>query len=731
MNMKIVQFQLSKKFDFKVDYNTILLKKINTLIVFLFLISLLSCSNSNNYIINSPNNNIQLDFQIENGEAFYSVNKNNNSVIKKSKLGIVLEDELNIGKNLEVINISKNTINNSWNPVFGEFDEIINKYNTFEVELSNGKFSYDIFFRVYDDGVAFKYFVPNQISISNYNIIDEYTEFNLNSDDTAWWIPGFSYRRYEFLYAESKIDQISKKYFSEHVEDISYDTLGIDAAHTPLTIKKTNGLHISIHEAKLINYSSMTLAPKGSGKLEVELYPWSDGITKVKLEKEIISPWRYIQIADSSSELLMSNIVLNLNDDPDPKTDYSWVKPGKYMGVWWEMIGTNESTWWQSKYHGAKTEKVKYYLDFASKHNFDGLLVEGWNKGWYPEWCCVGDGIPFSFTETFDDFDIDFLSKYGLKKNISLIGHHETGGQIQSYENQMEDAFKMYNKYGVKNIKTGYVNDVSKNIKVYGENGEISKEWHHGQYMVNHFQKVIDIAAKYKLMIKTHEPIKDTGLRRTFPNFISREGAKGQEFNGFSSNGVNHATDLPFTRLLSGPMDYTPGIFQLNNFRYTEPGSGIIDQDAIIPSTIAKELALYVVYYSPMQMAADLPKHYIKHPEAFEFIKAVPVDWSDKVILNSEISQFVTIARKDKNSENWFVGGITDESDRNFKLDLSFLDLGSTYKFKVFKDKLNTHWKENPMEYEIEEFDLKIENDSSTDIYLAHGGGFAMQIEKI
>ena len=710
------------------DYN----QKNNFSIIYLLLIFILiSCTNTSNKILTSPDNKIELGFEIIDGEAFYSINKDDKSVIKKSKLGILLENKLNIGKNLEIIKVSTSSKNSSWNPDFGEFDEIIDNYKNLDVSLSNGEINFNIVFRVYNDGVAFKYHVPNQSGITNYNVIDEYSEFNLNSDDTAWWIPGFSYRRYEFLYAESAIDKISKKFFSENIEDISYDTLGIDAAHTPLTIKKTNGLHVSIHEAKLINYSSMTLAPRGDGKLEVELYPWSDGITKVKLEKEIISPWRYIQIADNSSELLMSNLILNLNDDPDENKDFSWVKPGKYMGVWWEMIGTNESTWWESKYHGAKTEKVKNYLDFASKHNFDGLLVEGWNKGWYPEWCCRGDGIPFSFTETFDDFDIDFLSNYGLERNISLIGHHETGGQIQSYENQMEDAFKMYNKYGIKNIKTGYVNDVSKNIKIYDENGEISKEWHHGQYMVNHFQKVIDVAAKYKLMIKTHEPIKDTGLRRTFPNFISREGAKGQEFNGFSSNGVNHATDLPFTRLLSGPMDYTPGVFQLNNFRYTEPGSGIIDKDAIIPSTIAKELALYVVYYSPMQMAADLPRHYKKHPEAFEFIKAVPVDWSDKVVLNSEISQYVTIARKDKNSENWFVGGITDENDRTFKLDLSFLDVDHTYKFKIFKDKTNTHWKENPMEYEIDQFDLKIKNDSSTEIYIAPGGGFAMQIEKI
>ena len=426
----------------------------------------------------------------------------------------------------------------------------------------------------------------------------------------------------------------------------------------------------------------------------------------VKLDNQIISPWRYVQIADNSSELLISNIILNLNDDPDPDEDYSWVKPGKYMGVWWEMIGTNQSTWFQSKFHAANNEKVMSYLDFASKHNFDGLLVEGWNKGWYSEWCCLGEGIPFSFTETFDDFDIDLLSDYGLKKGVRLIGHHETGGQIQNYENQMEEAFEMYNKYGIKNIKTGYVNDVSKNIKVYAEDGSISKEWHHGQYMINHFQKVIDIAAKYQLTIKTHEPIKDTGLRRKYPNFISREGAKGQEFNGFSSNGVNHATDLPFTRLLSGPMDYTPGIFQLNNFRYTNPGSGKIDKNAIVPSTIAKELALYVVYYSPMQMAADLPSHYKKHLEAFEFIKNVPVNWENKIIINSKISEYLTIARKDIYSHNWYIGGITDEKSRSLKLKLDFLDDDSNYSAKIYKDSEKTHWKNNPMEYEIETVNL-------------------------
>ncbi len=698
------------------------------LTLFLFL---LSCSNNTKQSIDSPDGKIKLVFEIVDGELKYDIKKNSQQIINPSSLGLILQDNLNLGNEVQLKNFEVDEFNETWTPLYGEFSKIKNHYKSLTLELNKGDVDFKITFRVYNDGVAFKYYVPKQKSIKNYNIIDEFTEFNLSSDDTAWWIPAFSYRRYEFLYVESKIDKISKKYFSENIEDISYDSLGIDAAHTPLTIKKNNGYLISIHEANLIDYSSMTLAPRGNGSLEVELYPWSDGITKVKLDSQIVSPWRYIQIADNSSELLMSNIILNLNDDPDPDEDYSWVKPGKYMGVWWEMIGTNESTWFQSKYHAANNMKVKSYLDFASKHNFDGLLVEGWNKGWYSEWCCLGEGIPFSFTETFDDFDIDLLSKYALKKGVRLIGHHETGGQIQNYENQMEEAFEMYKKYGINNIKTGYVNDVSKNIKVYAEDGTISKEWHHGQYMINHFQKVIDIAAKYNLMIKTHEPIKDTGLRRKYPNFISREGAKGQEFNGFSSNGVNHATDLPFTRLLSGPMDYTPGIFQLNNFRYTEPGSGVIDKNAIVPSTIAKELGLYVVYYSPMQMAADLPKHYMKHPEAFEFIKKVPVDWDNKVVLNSSISEYVTIARKDKNSENWYIGGITDEMERNFDLNLDFLDIGETYDLLIYKDRKTTHWKENPMEYEIEKIRLKINESSKLPIFLAPGGGFAVEAIKL
>ena len=684
-----------------------------------------SCSQNNSISIKSPNNGIKLSFEIVDGVPTYSVNNKNKKVISLSKMGLLFNNNIDFSKDLKLLETKSSSFNNSWKPLYGEEEMITNNYNELIVSLSNNVYKMNIFFRVFDDGVAFKYVVPKQNKFNSYDLIDEKTEFNISSKDSALWIPAFSYRRYEFLYANSPVDDISKNYYSKNVEDISYDTLGIDAAHTPLTIKKDNELFISIHEANLVDYSSMTLKPKGNGKLEVELYPWSDGI-KVKSTTGINSPWRTIQIANNSSELLDSNIILNLNDDPDKNEDFSWVKPGKYMGVWWEMIGTNESTWWPSKNHGANNEKVKEYMDFASEHGFEGLLVEGWNKGWYPEWCCSGNGIPFSFTETVDDFDIEMLAEYGSKRNISLVGHHETGGQIQNYENQLEDAFKLYNKFGIKNIKTGYVNDVSKNIKRTDNNGDVIREWHHGQYMVNHFQKVIELAAKYKLNIITHEPIKDTGLRRKYPNYISREGAKGQEFNGFWTNGVNHATDLPFTRMLSGPMDYTPGVFQLNNFRYDSPETKNIDKGAIVPSTIGKELALYVVYYSPMQMAADLPKHYSKHMDAFAFIKNVPVDWSERKILNSEFREYVCMARKDKYSENWYVGGITNENERELKLDFSFLESGKEYTMKMYLDTQNTHWKENPMEYQITE--REVSTNDNIDIYLAPGGGFAIEI---
>ena len=695
------------------------------ILVSISLFLFVSCSFNSQITVKSPDSSISLGFQLSNDQPFYTIKKNKKVVIEKSLLGLILENKLDFSSGFKIQDTSNSSYSDSWAPSFGEESNIINQYNQLSIILLKDSLEMKLIFRVFDDGVAFKYEIPNQTGIPSYDIIDEKTEFNLSPNDKAWWIPAFSYRRYEFLHAYSSIDSISKKYFSDSVEDISYDTLGIDAAHTPLTLKKKNGLYVSLHEANLINFSSMTLAPKGDGNLEAELYPWSDGI-KVKLESEIISPWRTIQIAENSSDLLSSNMILNLNDDPEEGSDFSWVKPGKYMGVWWEMIGTNQSTWWPSANHGANNKKVIKYLDFASKHKFDGLLVEGWNIGWHPEWCCSGNGNPFSFTETQDDFDLPYLSKYAKGKGIRLVGHHETGGQIQNYESQLDDAYSLYKENGIKFIKTGYVNDVSKNIKRIDENGNIVYEWHHGQFMINHMQMVIEKAAEYEISIIKHEPIKDTGLRRKYPNFISREGAKGQEFNGFSSNGVNHITVLPFTRMLSGPMDYTPGIFQLNNFRFKSPDNKVIDNAAIVPSTITKELALYVIMYSPMQMAADLPEHYLKHPQAFEFIKNVPVDWSEKVVIDSEIGSHLILARKDKYSENWYLGGITNQESRTVKLDFSFLEDDKIYNLNIFQDTDNTHWKENPMKYEV--VSRLISSNSTIDLTMAEGGGFAIEI---
>ena len=689
------------------------------------LISFISCGKNNQLVTKSPDSSIELTFKVNDGSPFYSIKKNNKIIVNESLLGLMLKNNLDFTNDLKIKSLSNKYHSSKWSPAFGEEENILNEYNQMKVVLSKDSLEMFLLFKIFNDGIAFKYEVPNQKNILNYDIIDEKTEFNLSSDDKAWWIPAFSYRRYEFLHAFSSIDSISKKYFSENVEDISYDSLGIDAAHTPFTLKKKNGFYVSIHEANLVNYSSMTLAPKGNGLLEAELYPWSDG-TKVKLNSNISSPWRTIQIAENSSDLLLSNMILNLNEDPDQEKDFSWVKPGKYMGVWWEMIGTNESTWWPSENHGANNKKVTKYIDFASEHQFDGLLVEGWNQGWHPGWCCSGNGDPFSFTKTQKDFNLPYLSKYALNKGIRLVGHHETGGQIQNYENQLDDAFNLYKQHGIKFIKTGYVNDVSKNIKRIDENGETVLEWHHGQYMVNHMQRVIEKAAEYEISIIKHEPIKDTGLRRKYPNFISREGAKGQEFNGFSSNGVNHITILPFTRMLSGPMDYTPGIFKLNNFRYISPDNRVIDKNAIVPSTITKELALYVVLYSPMQMAADLPDHYLAHPKAFEFIKDVPVDWSERKVIDSEIGDHLIIARKDKYSGNWYAGGITNENERTISFDFSFLDKNKNYKLNLFSDAADTHWRDNPMQYNTS--NQEIDSDSKLEIRMAPGGGFAMEI---
>ena len=546
-------------------------------------------------VINSPDGSLKLEISVNNGEAFYSLYKNEKIIIKDSRLGII-SDKFDLSKGFNVKKLSKDTYNETWTQVWGEQKNVTNNYNETVLDLSsdNTKFEMKIYFRLFDDGLGFRYNVYQGEKNIPFNIMDEITEFNFVEDSESWWIPAYAYRRYEFLYANTLISEIHRDKFSELVEHLHDPRIGPEAVQTPFTVQRKDGITIAIHEANLTNYSSMTLKADGTSYLECDLIPWSDGV-KVRTSTPMFTPWRTIIVGDTPSDITMSTLTLNLNE-PNRIDDTSWINPGKYIGVWWEMIGTNQSSWGSGPHHGATTEKVLDYIDFGSKYGFDGLLVEGWNTGWDENWCCTGEGENFDFFHPHPDFDDVKVAKYAKNKGIRIVGHHETGTQIDNYESQLDSAFAYCQEKGIRVVKTGYVNDGSQNIKRYDKEGNVHKEWHHGQYMVEHFRKVLETAAKYEVGIVVHEPIKDTGLRRTFPNMLSREGARGQEFNGFMpkdwNNKPNHTTILPFTRLISSPMDYTPGIFNLKEYRYNSPDDRTINESHHIPSTIAKELAL-------------------------------------------------------------------------------------------------------------------------------------------
>ena len=715
-----------------------LAKIISMIAISLFLNT--SCTNNNfnklfksgyKELLLSPDKSLEVIITAKEGKLFYSMKKNNSQIIDQSILGIIT-DEFNFDNNLSIINIDRNYHKNSWNQVWGEQHTIVDEYNELIVNMQSKDtgLKMSVHFKLFDDGLGFRYDIPEQNNINSFNVIDELTEFNFSEDSEAWWIPAYAYRRYEFLYANTLISEISRDKFSELVEYLNGPRIGPEAVQTPFTIQRNDGITIAVHEANLTNYSSMTLKANGTKYMECDLIPWSDG-TKVKAENKLLTPWRTIIVGNNPSEITMSTLTLNLNE-PNKLEDTSWIEPGKYIGLWWEMIGTNQSSWGSGAYHGAKTERVKEYLDFGSKYNFDGVLVEGWNTGWDENWCCTGEGESFGFYNPHPEFDNVEVTKYAKSKNIRLVGHHETGTQIENYENQLDSAFTYCNNNDIRVVKTGYVNDGSQNIKRFGENGEIHKEWHHGQYMIEHFRKVLETAAKYKVSIVVHEPIKDTGLRRTYPNMMSREGARGQEFNGFMpkdyNNKPNHTTILPFTRLLSSPMDYTPGIFNLTEYRYHSNDNREINTNHHIPSTIAKELALYVVIYAPVQMAADLPSNYEGHP-AFQFILDVPVDWEETITLNGEIGKYITTVRKDINSNDWFLGSITNEDAREVEVVLSFLEPNMQYNATIYKDPENGGWENNPEKIIIEKTIVK--KDDKYLLILPEGGGQAIHFSPV
>jgi alpha-glucosidase len=491
----------------------------------------------------------------------------------------------------------------------------------------------------------------------------------------------------------------------------------VSRAHTPLTFKQPSGVHVSIHEAALVDYAAMSLDQRRGGLLKADLSRWSDGI-RVKTQAGFNTPWRTIQISPDAVGLLNSDLILNLNE-PNKLGDVSWVKPGKYVGIWWGMH-INQNTWGSGEKHGATTAHTKHYIDFAAAHGFDGVLVEGWNHGWDGDW--FFNGAVFDFTKAYPDFDLAAVSKYGKSKGVKLVGHHETSGHVTNYSKQMDAAFDLYQAHGVSQIKTGYVADGG-GITRIDEMGIERKENHDGQFMVNEYLRNVKAAAKRQISINTHEPVKDTGLRRTYPNWIAREGARGQEYNAWGTppNPPEHTTILPFTRMLSGPMDFTPGIFDMS--------FNGLDGENRPRTTLAKQLALYVVIYSPIQMAADLPKNYLAKMDAFQFIKDVPTDWQQSKALAGEVGEYVVIARQQRDSQDWFLGALTDEKARTVKVKLDFLTPGKKYQAQIYRDGKNADWQTKPYEVIIEQREV-----SASDVLelpLATSGGAAARFKAL
>lgn len=660
-----------------------------------------------NFYISSPDGRILVNFMLKKGVPYYSVRYCDKDILVPSKLGFIFKERKPLNQNFYIVSSKYKSFDQTWTQPWGEVKQIRNHYNELRVDLQETTETWrkmTIIFRLYNYGLGFRYELPRQDHLTDFEIMDEETEFSLTGDHNAWWIPAYQKERYEYLYHKTPISSISKSF---------------RAVHTPLTIKTINGIYLSIHEADLKDYSSMALMPLKSNKLKVDLFPWSNGV-KVKGATPLRTPWRTIQIAENPGDLITNYLILNLNE-PNQLGDVSWVKPGKYIGIWWGMH-LEKYTWGLGPKHGATTENAMRYIDFAAKYGIPMVLIEGWNKGWNGDW--VEQGEQFNFTTPAEDFDIQEVASYAAKKGIKIIGHHETSSAVKNYEQQLERAFEFYKKLGIDIVKTGYVGKDPAVKRLDDQGNLIGMEWHHGQYMVNHYRKVVETAARYHIMLDVHEPIKDTGERRTYPNMMTREGARGQEYNGYiawSEEGGNppeHTTILPYTRMLAGPFDYTPGIVDLLFAEYRPKNR--------VKSTLAKELSLYVILYSPLQMLADLPENYEKNLPAFQFLLDVPVDWQDTKVLNGEIGEYITIVRKDRHSEDWYLGSITDENGRILFVPFTFLDPNEKYVAEIYADGVDADWIYNPLSLDI--YKVLVDRNTILKLRLARGGGQAMRI---
>lgn len=606
--------------------------------------------------VTSPNKTIRIEVDLNGeGRPGYKVLRGGKTIIDESRLGFILSDAPKLERNFQALKNETRSFDETWEQPWGEWKTVRNRFNELRVKLKEktplGR-EMNIVFRAFDDGIGFRYEFPKQSNLVTVNIQEELTQFNVAGAATAWWIPAMEWNREEYLYNTTPIAEVG-------------------LAQTPMTIKTASGTHIAFHEAALVDYSGMNIQKVEGGLLKAVLTPAASG-PKVSRAAPFPTPWRTLQIADNAAGLYNSQLILNLNE-PNKLGDVSWVKPQKYMGIWWGMHLDTQS-WASGAKHGATTNYAKQMIDFAAKHGFSGLLVEGWNVGWDGDW--FANGETFSFTQAYPDFDIKAVAAYGNAKGVKLMGHHETSANAAHYEAQMIDGFKLYQSLGMNAVKTGYVSDAG-GMKVKLPDGRISFEWHEGQASAVHHLRVVEAAAKYKIAVNAHEPIKDTGLRRTYPNWISREGARGMEYDawGVPKNPPEHAANLVFTRMLSGPMDFTPGVLSLK-------GRG----DTDIETTLAKQLALYVVLYSPIQMAPDLPENYEKHMGAFQFIKDVAVDWQDSRVLAGEVGDYVAIARKERGGDTWFLGAVGDEQARMIPVTLDFLDAKRTYTAEIYRD---------------------------------------------
>lgn len=667
-----------------------LIRITKTTLFVLLICFFVGCADSNTYTVSSPDGKTTVTFSLADHKAFYSVTKDKKEVVTPSLLGFKLSDNNDFDRNFVVIGTKESTFDETWQQPWGEEINVRNHYNELTINLqekTGKKRLLNIVFRAFDDGIGFRYEFPEQENLKEFEIINELTEFALAKNDSIW-TQHLEDRDYEQLYRKSTISEIK------------------DTVSTPVTIETSDNKYIVIHEAALIDYAKMNLYAEKKSTLKNDLTPWANGV-KVYAKTPFISPWRTIVMADNLNDLVNSRLMLNLNE-PNKIENTEWIKPMKYIGIWWGMH-MKTMTWVQGPKHGATTENMMRYIDFAAKNNIQGVLAEGWNVGW--EGYMVGDGTKFKFATPYSDFDLDKISKYAAERGVDFISHNETAAAVTNYENQLDSSFSFAQRHGIHAIKTGYVGPLFD-----------GKERHTSQFGVRHYRKVVETAAKYQIMIDAHEPVMPTGWQRTYPNLMTQEGVRGQEWDAWSVDGgnpPNHTTIIPFTRSLAGPIDFTPGTFNFEN--KVIPGTRV-------QTTIAKQLALFVVIYSPLQMASDIIENYENRPE-FEFIRVVPVDWQKTLILDGKIGDFVITARKDKHSSDWYLGAITNENPRTVKIDFSFLDKGKKYIAQIYRDASESDWKTNPYSIIIEE--KEITSDTKIDSYMAPGGGVAIRLRAL